>query len=104
MKHILEDVYVVSSRSVNMKKVLMRFTFLASVMGLLAVVGGCTPKQKATATGAAVGAVAGAGLGGLAGGEGALIGAVSGGLFGGLIGNASAQDAPAAPAMNTTAQ
>ena len=72
---------------------MMRFMLLASIGAFVAIVGGCSKKEKATAVGATVGAATGAGIGALAGGgDGAVIGAVTGGIFGGLFGNATAKD------------
>lgn len=72
---------------------MMRFMLLASIGAFVAIVGGCSKKEKATAAGATIGAVTGAGIGSLAGGgDGAVIGAVTGGIFGGLFGNATASD------------
>lgn len=77
-----------------MKKVMIRFAMLFSVVAALAVIGGCSKKGRNTAAGTVIGAAAGTGIGALAGGNGPIIGAITGGMFGGIIGNASTNNDP----------
>lgn len=74
-----------------MKKLFTRFMMLVGIAAALTFVGGCSPKEKKIATGAAVGATAGTviGLATKANPATVIGGAAAGGLLGGLFGSAS---------------
>ena len=82
-----------------MKKTLVRLVVLASTIGALTFVGGCSKNQrKNTVVGTLVGAGLGAGVGGLIGNSlgstatGVAVGAVAGGATGAAIGYSAADD------------